>query len=82
MSSFTYQQARAEIARTVVRTLDRESMIAVLSMLAYSGPPATPRTTARQLAYRIAWCLLPAGVDQDAAHSYLSADLSVLRQRF
>jgi hypothetical protein len=60
--SLTYQQARAEIARSVMRDYSRRQSLIILWGIADRYPHRSDwDASAVSLAYKIAWALLPAG---------------------
>lgn len=58
---FTYQQARARFANTCVRTKSRERILEFLNALSDEPIPFDAPLTDLQLAYKLAWKILPAG---------------------
>lgn len=60
----TYQQARAEIARAIMREYTWRESLDLLWALPFRSPRWSDMdSSAVSLAYRIAWSLLPSGPD-------------------
>jgi len=58
---FTFPQIRARLVAAALESLGRDGIVRRLVDLGYTPGPDDAGVTARALAYRLAWRLLPAG---------------------
>lgn len=58
---YSFQQARVLIVSTALSSFDRAGIVDCLLQCGSFPRPGDELLTVRALAYRLAWCLLPAG---------------------